>query len=141
MGEGAPETTDAATIAGALVWAALGAAFLAHNVWAAKARRLMSAHRCVRCGNAIPPETSEDSGSRKTCPRCRAKAQRGYRAGSAFFYGIAVLFAVVGCFIVVADVQHGGWSGGWPGAALLIGMIVIPAGAGWAIRHFGARER
>jgi hypothetical protein len=131
---------DAASLAGALVWVALIVVFAAHHKWAARARLWGRERRCVRCGTQLTHEVPDGAASLQTCAPCRVKAQRRYRAGAAFFYGLAVLFAAAGAYITATDILQGGWSGGVAGAALLIGMTLLPAGVGWSIRYFGNKE-
>jgi hypothetical protein len=129
---------DAVNLMGTLVWVVVIGAFVAHQFWAARARNRQAANQCIRCGREL---VADDPGAtRRTCASCVAYGRRGYRAASWFFYGLAVLFAAMAPFIVVTDYRRFGLSTAATDAALIVGVGAITAGAGFAIRYFGAKE-
>ena len=133
---------DPVEFAGAAVWVALIGAFVAHNVWAHRARQRRLAGACSRCGKS-PLELAErdEQQGRSMCSECQRKTQRNYRFGSWFFYGVAALFAFVAVLIVISALRQPQIRATPLDAVFILGIIGLPAAMGWAISYFGRRVR
>ena len=128
--------SDAADIAGTLVWIALLAAWVLHHRWAARSASsgLVGSELCQRCHGRVPEAYSALPDVKPAlCSSCRTLARGAYAVGAGLFLsmGAFFLFFVV---VVISDVIRRGGSTEEAGL-VVVGVVFggVCAGVGLAI--------
>jgi len=132
--------SDLVEVLGKLILLAVIGAFLAHQLWSRKAHQRQNAEVCTRCGKEPVNQLSPELGGQGTmCAECQRVTQRNYRAGSLFFYSLAILFGLVFAIKVVPEIVSGIDRTAAEVIAIFISVIGLCAGAGFCIRYFGKK--
>ena len=132
--------SDPVEVLGKLIILAVIGAFLAHQVWSRKVGQRQSTGLCIRCGKEPANQLSpEFYGRAQMCANCQRITQRNYRAGSSFFYSLAVLFGLIFVILIVPDIKDGVDRTAAEVIGIFISVIGICAGAGFCIRYFGKK--
>ena len=132
--------SDPVEVLGKFILLALVGVFLAHQVWSRKAGQRQSTSLCVRCGkepaSQLPPELY---GRAHMCANCQRISQRNYRAGSWFFYSLAILFGISFVILILPDMKDGVDQSAAEVIGIFISVTGLCAGAGFCIRFFGKK--
>lgn len=132
--------SDPVEVLGKLILLAVIGAFLAHQLWSRKAHQRQNADVCIRCGKEPVNHLSPELGGRVTmCAECQRITQRNYKAGSLFFYSLAILFGLIFSVKVLPEITSGVDRTAAEVIAIFISVIGLCAGAGFCIRYFGKR--
>ena len=131
---------DAADVVQILVWGGLGVVYAIQTRSVAKAKARAEAGiahlACVRCGTGIEPEAS--GRPRSLCATCLKTLKRGYRAASAFLFGLGGFTALMAPKTIITEWQLFGDRTGFAEVGLFVGMTAIFAASGWFLHRAAA---
>lgn len=132
--------SDPVEVLGKFILLAVIGAFLAHQSWSRKAHQRQNTNVCTRYGKEPVNPLSPELGGRVTmCTECQRITQRNYRAGSLFFYSLAILFGLIFAIKVVPEIASGVDRTAVEVIAIFISVIGLCAGAGFCIHYFGKK--